>query len=212
MTIDDTAAYQVLLARDARFDGKLFVGVTSTGVYCRPICRVRTPARRNCRFFATPAQAEAASFRPCLKCRPEIAPGPGLAWTVMDASRTLAVQAARLLDAQAHGADDGGDDGDAATPRLAALAERLGISDRHVRRIFIAEHGSWNRKQKHGYRIKRVTVDPDGKNAKQEIFAGVWLDGQKITGRPADIQIAPDGSMLIADDQAGAIYQITYGK
>ena len=77
MTIDGDAAYQVLLARDARFDGRLFVGVTSTGVYCRPICRVRMPARRNCRFFATPAQAEAAAFRPCLKCRPEIAPGPG---------------------------------------------------------------------------------------------------------------------------------------
>ena len=78
--------------------------------------------------------------------------------------------------------------------------------------IFIAEHGSWNRKEKHGYRIRRVIVDPDGKNAKQEIFAGVWLDGQKIVGRPADIQIAPDGSLLIADDQAGAIYQISYGK
>ena len=98
MTIDGDAAYQVLLARDARFDGRLFVGVTSTGIYCRPICRVRTPARRNCRFFATPAQAEAASFRPCLKCRPEIAPGPGLPWTVMDASRTLARQAASALD------------------------------------------------------------------------------------------------------------------
>ncbi len=98
MTIDDDAAYQVLLARDARFDGRLFVGVTSTRIYCRPICRVRTPSRRNCRFFATPAQAEAASFRPCLKCRPEIAPGPGLPWTVMDASRTLARQAASALD------------------------------------------------------------------------------------------------------------------
>jgi len=76
MTIDGDAAYQVLLAHDARFDGRLFVGVTSTGIYCRPICRVRMPARRNCRFFATPAQAEAESFRPCLKCRPEIAPGP----------------------------------------------------------------------------------------------------------------------------------------
>ena len=53
MTIDGDAAYQVLLARDARFDGRLFVGVTSTGIYCRPICRVRTPARRNCRFFDT---------------------------------------------------------------------------------------------------------------------------------------------------------------
>jgi len=78
--------------------------------------------------------------------------------------------------------------------------------------IFIAEHGSWNRKEKHGYRIKRVIVDPDGKNAKQEIFAGTWLDGQKITGRPADIVLAPDGSLLVADDQAGAIYQISYGK
>ncbi len=132
MTIDGDAAYQVLLAHDARFDGRLFVGVTSTGVYCRPICRVRMPARRNCRFFASPAQAEAASFRPCLKCRPEIAPGPGLAWTVMDASRTLARQAASALDEFAA-------DGDA--PSIARIAERLGVSDRHLRRIFFAEHG-----------------------------------------------------------------------
>ncbi len=132
MTIDGDAAYQVLLAHDARFDGRLFVGVTSTGVYCRPICRVRMPARRNCRFFASPAQAEAASFRPCLKCRPEIAPGPGLAWTVMDASRTLARQAASALDEFAA-------EGDA--PSVAKVAARLGVSDRHLRRIFFAEHG-----------------------------------------------------------------------
>ena len=132
MTIDGDAAYQVLLAHDARFDGRLFVGVTSTGVYCRPICRVRMPARRNCRFFASPAQAEAASFRPCLKCRPEIAPGPGLPWTVMDASRTLARQAASALD-------DSVSEGDAAS--VAQVAAKLGVSDRHLRRIFFAEHG-----------------------------------------------------------------------
>ena len=132
MTIDGDAAYQVLLARDARFDGKLFVGVTSTGIYCRPICRVRTPARRNCRFFDSPAQAEAEAFRPCLKCRPEIAPGPGLPWTVMDASRTLAVQAAAALDASAASGE---------TPSVAELAGKLGVSDRHLRRIFFAEHG-----------------------------------------------------------------------
>jgi AraC family transcriptional regulator of adaptative response / DNA-3-methyladenine glycosylase II len=132
MTIDGDAAYQVLLAHDARFDGKLFVGVTSTGIYCRPICRVRMPARCNCRFFASPAQAEAAAFRPCLKCRPEIAPGPGLPWTVMDASRTLARQAASALDdLAAHGE----------APSVAAIAGRLGVSDRHLRRIFFAEHG-----------------------------------------------------------------------
>jgi len=132
MTIDGDAAYRILLAHDARFDGRLFVGVTSTGVYCRPICRVRTPQRRNCRFFATPAQAEAASFRPCLKCRPEVAPGPGLPWTVMDASRTLAKQAAGALDRVAQ-------TGEATS--VGELAARLGVSDRHLRRIFFAEHG-----------------------------------------------------------------------
>ncbi|MBC7733961.1 MAG: DNA-3-methyladenine glycosylase 2 family protein [Bacteriovorax sp.] len=130
--LDDASAYQVITARDARFDGRLFVGVTSTGIYCRPICRVRTPLLKNCRFFDTPAQAEAATFRPCMKCRPEIAPGAGLAWTVMDASRTLARQAADALDAQAASGD---------VPGLAHLAERLGVSDRHLRRIFQTEHG-----------------------------------------------------------------------
>ena len=133
---DHAAAYQVLLARDARFDGRMFVGVTSTGIYCRPICRVRTPKPENCRFFLTPAQAEAERFRPCLKCRPEIAPGrgfeAGLPWTVMDASRTLARQAAQALDAQAASGD---------TPRLQDMALKLGVSDRHLRRIFQAEHG-----------------------------------------------------------------------
>ena len=126
------AFYQVLLARDARFDGRMFVGVTSTGIYCRPICRVRTPKPQNCRFFLTPAQAEAERFRPCMKCRPEIAPGHNLPWSVMDASRTLARQAAQALDAQAASGH---------TPRLQDMALKLGISDRHLRRIFQAEHG-----------------------------------------------------------------------
>ena len=133
--IDADAAYRGLLARDARLDGHLFVGVTSTGVYCRPICRVRTPRRENCRFFDTPAQAEAAAFRPCLKCRPEVAPGPGFAWSVMDASSTLARQAAHWLDANAHALDE------AQAGNMATLARHLGVSDRHLRRIFAAEHG-----------------------------------------------------------------------
>lgn len=138
--LDGDAAYRALLARDARLDGRLFVGVTSTGVYCRPICRVRTPRRENCRFFETPAQAEAAAFRPCLKCRPEIAPGARLAWSVMDASRTLAQQALLWLDAHVHAGDESGTP-DAADVSVAALARHLGVSDRHVRRIFAAEHG-----------------------------------------------------------------------
>ncbi len=132
MTLDADAAYQVFKARDARFDGRLFVGVTSTKIYCRPVCRVRTPRRENCRFFTTPAQAEAAAFRPCMKCRPEVAPGPGLAWTVMDASRTLARQAAGWLDNHL---------GEEDTLSMAGLADHLGVSDRHLRRIFATEHG-----------------------------------------------------------------------
>ena len=132
MTFDADAAYRAVTARDARFDGLWFVGVTSTRIYCRPICRVRTPRRENCRFFDTPAQAEAAAFRPCLKCRPEIAPGAGVRWTVMDASKTLALQAAAELDRHAGRDEDLG---------LAQIADRLGVSDRHLRRIFAAEHG-----------------------------------------------------------------------
>ncbi len=122
------AAYLALKARDARFDGRFFVGVTSTGVYCRPVCRVRTPKRENCRFFTTPAQAEAAAFRPCMKCRPEIA--PGLSHT--DSSRALADSAAALISAAVH----------AGQPLpMPALAARLGVTDRHLRRIFQAAHG-----------------------------------------------------------------------
>lgn len=79
--------------------------------------------------------------------------------------------------------------------------------------ILIAEHGSWNRHQYQGARIMRVIVDPDGKNAKQEVFASGWIEGkQTYTGRPADIVLAKDGSILVADDWAGAIYRISYDK
>ena len=128
MVLDAAAAYLALKARDARFDGRLFVGVTSTGVYCRPVCRVRTPRRENCRFFDTRAQAEAAAFRPCMKCRPEIAPG----LSQMDSSRSLADTAARWIEQAVQGGEP---------VSLPALAARLGVTDRHLRRIFQAAHG-----------------------------------------------------------------------
>lgn len=129
MTLSDDAAYAALRTHDARLDGRLFVGVTSTGVYCRPVCRVRTPRRENCRFFANAASAEAGGFRPCLRCRPEIAPGLSLA----DSSQALARHAAVLLDAAAQRGED---------PALPAIAARLGVTDRHLRRIFTREHGA----------------------------------------------------------------------
>ena len=126
------ACYLALKARDARFDGCFFIGVTSTGIYCRPVCKVRTPRRENCRFFGHAAQAEQAGFRPCLRCRPELAPN-SLRWSIQDASAVLARQAARLLDEP-----DAWSEG---APALEQLAARLGVSDRHVRRIFEAQFG-----------------------------------------------------------------------
>jgi AraC family transcriptional regulator of adaptative response / DNA-3-methyladenine glycosylase II len=131
---EDEARYLALKARDARFDGRFFTGVTSTGIYCRPVCAVRTPKRENCRFFALAAQAERAGFRPCLRCRPELAP-QALAWSVQDAGAILVRQALRLLDAPEAWADP---DGGALVARLAA---RLGVSDRHLRRLFEAALG-----------------------------------------------------------------------
>lgn len=130
------ACYLALAARDARFDGLFFTGVTSTGIYCRPICRVRTPTRSNCLFFNRAAQAEQAGFRPCLRCRPELAPEVR-PWSTQDAGTVLLSQAVTLLrqpDAPWASQFAGG-------PSVAALAARLGISDRHLRRLFKAGLG-----------------------------------------------------------------------
>ena len=137
---DSDACYMALKAHDARFDGCFFTGVRSTGIYCRPVCRVRTPKRENCQFFQLAAQAEQAGFRPCLRCRPELAPrqflpgtAPIPAWSMQDASGILAVQAAALMDAPST---------TGAPPlTIQSLADKLGISDRHLRRIFEAQFG-----------------------------------------------------------------------
>lgn len=120
------ALYAALLARDARFDGRFFVGVTSTGIYCRPVCRVRAPKRANCRFFDHPAAAEQSGFRPCRRCRPELA--PPVAASVTGAG--LAGVAAARIDSGL--LDEAG---------LPGLAARLGLSDRHLRRVFRERYG-----------------------------------------------------------------------
>jgi AraC family transcriptional regulator of adaptative response / DNA-3-methyladenine glycosylase II len=130
--LESDACYLAMKAHDARFDGSFFTGVTSTGVYCRPVCRVKLPRRENCRFFRHAAQAEAAGFRPCLRCRPELAPRAA-SWSTEDASRILALQAARLIDEPDAWAEDG--------PGAASIAARLGVSDRHLRRIFESQFG-----------------------------------------------------------------------
>lgn len=121
MDIDDDACYRAFETRDHRFDGRLFVAVTTTGIYCRPFCPAPTPKRENVRFFQTAAAAQEAGFRPCLRCRPETSPElafwRGSSNTV---SRALGlIEAGALDDANAE-----------------ALAERLGIGERQLRRLF----------------------------------------------------------------------------
>ena len=132
LTLSGDACYAAMKARDARFDGCFFTGVTSTGVYCRPVCSVKAPKRENCRFFSHAAQAESAGFRPCLRCRPELAPH-SVVWSIQDASYILAHQAARLLDEPERWLET--------TPSVEKLALKLGISARHLRRIFEAQFG-----------------------------------------------------------------------
>ncbi len=112
--LDRRTYYRAFETHDARFDGRVFVGVTSTGIYCRPICPARTPKFENCRFFASAAAAQEAGFRPCLRCRPEIAPDLAF-WrgTANTVSRALALIADGALD---------GEEADVET-----LAERLGV-------------------------------------------------------------------------------------
>ncbi|GFE59648.1 DNA-3-methyladenine glycosylase 2 family protein [Geobacter sp. AOG2] len=126
MLLDATACYTALRARDSRFDGCFFVGVASTGIYCRPVCRARTPKAENCSFYVSAAAAEAAGFRPCLRCRPELAPGLAR----VDAERRLARLAALRMES------DGLSDG-----TISDMADSLGITGRHLRRVFTGEYG-----------------------------------------------------------------------
>ncbi len=115
------------LSRDARFDGRFFVGVRTTGIYCRPICPANAPKSENVTFYRTAAAASEAGFRPCLRCRPECAPGtPAWAGTSTTVQRGL-----RLI---AEGALDDGD--------IEALADKLGVTSRHLRRLFSKHLGA----------------------------------------------------------------------
>ena len=125
--MDKAAYYSALASRDRRFDGVFYVGVTSTGIYCRPVCTARTPKAANCRFFGSREAAEKASFRPCLKCRPELAPGTA---PVDDAQRIAHLLAQRIDE----GLLDNGEG-------MEAVAKKFGWSSRQIRRIVQKELG-----------------------------------------------------------------------
>src|ERR1700704_3726629 len=127
MTLDDRICYRALAARDARFDGLFFVAVRTTGIYCRPVCTARTPGRERCQFFSNAAAAEREGFRPCLRCRPELAPGR----SPVDAVNRVARAAAARIEAGALGDGVG----------LEELAGELGLSSRQLRRAVRQELG-----------------------------------------------------------------------
>src|SRR6267142_6166656 len=127
MADDSKARYKALIARDSRFDGIFFVGVTSTGIYCRPICPVKPPKEVNCRFYNSAQEAEVAGFRPCLRCRPELAPGKA----PVDQSQRIAHQVVQRIE-------EGTIDEKAA---LEAIAGEFELSSRQVRRIIQKELG-----------------------------------------------------------------------
>ena len=125
--LDGDAAYRAVAGRDPRFDGRLFVGVLTTGIYCRPSCPSRTPRPENCQFHPTAAACVAAGFRACRRCRPDALPG-SRDW---DVDADLAHRALRLIG-------DGAVDEDG----VAGLAQRLAVSERHLHRILVAQVGA----------------------------------------------------------------------
>ena len=127
MTLDWQICSRARLSRDPRFDGKFFIGVVGSRVYCRSICPAPTAKEKNVRYFATAAAAAEAGFRPCLRCRPECSPGTP-AW--MGTSNTVS-RALRLIGES--GLEDGG---------VEVLAARLGVGSRHLRRLFLKHLGA----------------------------------------------------------------------
>src|SRR6202451_1962319 len=126
MELDSDACLRAVRARDHRFDGRFFVAITSTHIYCRPICPARPAKRENMRFYSSAAAAEGAGFRPCLRCRPERAPGLASVDAV-----------SRLVGAAIAGIEEHA----LSSARVGDLAASLGISDRHLRRVTEAELG-----------------------------------------------------------------------
>jgi AraC family transcriptional regulator, regulatory protein of adaptative response / DNA-3-methyladenine glycosylase II len=127
MDLDPQVCAQARLTRDARFDGRFFIGVRTTRIYCRPVCPVRTAKEQNVRYFATAAAAAESGYRPCLRCRPELSPGAP-AWC---GTSTTVARALRLIS-----------EGNIQNESLETLAARLGVGGRQLRRLFVRHLGA----------------------------------------------------------------------
>ncbi len=197
--LDADACYRAIMAKDARFDGRFFVCVSSTGIYCRPVCPARVPKRQHCSFVPSAAAAEAAGFRSCLRCRPETAPGtPAWAGTAATVSRAL-----RLIE------DGALDDG-----RLEDLAARLGIGERQLRRLFLAHVGAGPQAVAANRRLltaKHLISDTSMPLADVAFAAGYQSLRRFNDAIRQAYGVAPGGIRRISEKQAGGAIRIRLG-
>lgn len=187
MLLHGDECYAALRARDTRFDGQFFVGVSSTGIYCRPVCPARPPRRAHCTFYPSAAAAELAGYRPCLRCRPELAPG----LASVDASRRLAQAAASRIE-----------DGGLTDRSLEDLAGDLGVTSRHLRRVFELEFGVAPVDYAQTQRLllaKRLLTDTPMPVLDVAMAAGFGslrrfnaLFRQRYRLRPGDLRVSPE--------------------
>jgi len=157
LTLDFAFCERVRHGRDAAYDGLIFIAVTSTKIYCRPVCPVRQPLSKNVRYYPSASAAEGAGFRPCLRCRPETAPHSP-AWMGV---RATVGRALRLIE------DGALDEADVTT-----LAERLGIGPRHLSRLFRVHLGSTPSKVARTARVQRAKRLIDGTDLSMTEIAG----------------------------------------
>jgi AraC family transcriptional regulator of adaptative response / DNA-3-methyladenine glycosylase II len=202
MNLDHDACYRAVSSRDARFDGRIFTGVKTTGIYCRPICPARTPKRENVMFFSTAAAAQEAGFRSCLRCRPECSPDLAI-WrgTSNTVSRGLALIA------------DGALDGDEAG--VERLADRLGMGERQLRRLFQQHLGASPITVAQTRRVlfaKQLIAETDMPLAHVALASGFGSVRRfnavfhKLYGRPpGKFRRAPSGRGLAEDAAASAL-------
>lgn len=206
MTHDSSALYNAYTARDPRFDGIFYIGVTSTGIYCRPVCTAKTPKAANCRFFDSAEAAEKASFRPCLRCRPELAPGNA---PVDDAHRIAGLIAHRI--------DEGMFDDGAGLEQIAA---RFGWSSRQIRRIVQKELGVspmelvMTRRLLLAKQLLTETVLPIAEVAVASGFSSLRRFNDAFSGRygipPTRLRKAADGTATTIASPESFTLQLTY--
>ncbi len=206
MTQDPAALYNAYASRDPRFDGVFYIGVTSTRIYCRPVCTAKTPKAANCRFFDSAAAAEKAKFRPCLRCRPELAPGNA---PVDDARRIASLIAHRIDEGML---DDGA--------KLEEIAMRFGWSSRQIRRIVQKELGVspielvLTRRLLLAKQLLTETPLPITQVAYASGFSSVRRFNDAFNGRygmpPTRFRKATDGATSTAGSAGAFTLQLTY--